>query len=90
MAKKPQAKDLAPAPEQRKPPAEEVNWINQPARICGNCEHFGISSIAKGIGDCHNLISGRWKPRQNEPGCVRGWYPSGDRFPLEKRYHGKA
>lgn len=77
----------APLPKKNLDP---VNWINQPARVCGNCEHFHPSKIAKGLGSCHNLISGRWNPRGADAGCQRGWYPDVKRFPLEVRYHAKG
>jgi hypothetical protein len=67
-------------------PIETLHWFGEPKRICGNCQHFKPSEQVKHVGDCHNLISGRWRSSDGEPACQRGFYPACDRWPIERLY----
>lgn len=72
-----------PAPAK---PVVDVHWPGEPERKCSNCEHWRPIKSAKGMGDCHNLIS-KLSVTSSTSSCARGWYPCTKRFPLEERIH---
>ena len=82
MAKKPVEK-LDPEPPAKY--VEIVHYVGEPARICGNCQFW--KRPERGYGNCSRPMSGKTRTGSKES-CRHGFYPSVERFPLEKRYHG--